>query len=96
MSTDAQSRAFRDAGPSDRVPDEELHTWAERVHEPIQSATDVRQRVHWFGWDAARTRPKTVQEAREVLQGRISVRRAPDGPEVIGAYDALPDTPEVI
>lgn len=40
-------------------------------------------------WDSGRERPKSLAEAKDALAARIADPHAPDGAEVIGAYDDL-------
>jgi hypothetical protein len=89
---DAQSRAFREARPEDRVADDDLAGHAETVHGPGDHAT-IRLPEQWEDeqWDAERVGPKSVDEARAQLLARINDPTAPDGAEVAGAYDELAD-----
>lgn len=86
---DAQSAAFREATPADRVPDGRIHDHAERVHAPLADLAHIRlpDRYEAAGWDAERVGPKTLAEARVELAARIRDPHAPDGDEVAGAYD---------
>ena len=93
MTDDAQSRAFREARPADRVPDDELAGYIESVHNPLTHLGEIRLPHQWDadGWDAERTGPKSVPEAREQLARRIADPSAPDGDEVARAYDDIED-----
>jgi hypothetical protein len=60
------------------------------VYEP-GDATPIKTPEEWNaeGWDADRQNPKTLDEAREALAGRIAAHDAPDTEADSGAYDAL-------
>ena len=87
---DAQSRAFRE-NPRP-TPDEELRLHAEAVHRS-GSHRGVMLPEDWeaLHWDSERSTPKTIDEARTALNARIFDPLAPDGREVLGAYDELGD-----
>lgn len=86
---DAQSAAFREATPADRVPDGRIHDHAERVHEPLHDVGVLKTPEDYEAedWDADRIAPKGLTEARRQLAARIADPSAPDGDEVAGAYD---------
>ena len=85
--TDAQSRAFRDATPDEW----QESTLADNEHGTLDDLDPdgARRSVEEYeaaGWDAERTGPKTVDEARESLAARIADPSAPDTEDEAGAY----------
>lgn len=85
--SDLQSSAFRDAPPS---------AWDETplVEHPDLTLADLepehehsREAYEAARWDAGRTGPKTLDEARENLAARIDDPAAPDTEDEAGAYD---------
>lgn len=88
-SLDRQSLAFRD-NPHPTA-DEDLDMLAERVHRPLTSIGRLLLPDDWEAvhWDSGRIEPKTLEEAQHALAERIADPHAPDGPEVVGAYDGL-------
>lgn len=92
MSTDPQSRAFRDAADADRWDDDidtlvAVHGAAR--HPPTTDVSQIRLPDDYeaAGWDAGREGPKTPTEARAALAARIADPAAPDTDAEAGAYD---------
>jgi len=90
---DAQSAAFREAGPADRVRDHDIHHHAEAQHAPLGDLGEIQLPEDYEAgrWDAGRVGPKSLDDARAQLAARIDDPSAPDGAEVAGAYDDLED-----
>jgi len=86
---DRQSLAFRENDV--HVPDDQLADLAEAIHPAATSLAGIRLPADHEAedWDAERTGPKTLTEARVQLAERIADPAAPDGHEVAGAYDDL-------
>jgi hypothetical protein len=85
---DPQHAAFADSDESDWAKSEELLAGA-IVHEPDDPGdTPVRTPEEWDeeGWDAERQPPKTIEDARQALAGRIADPEAPDDASHAGAY----------
>lgn len=76
---DRQAAAFRDASPMD------WSGWESEL-EPVPDSTPVRSVEEWEArrWDAGRTRPKSLPEARGALGARVRDPGAPDDDP--GAY----------
>jgi hypothetical protein len=89
---DPQTEAFAGADEQD---------WAQSaallegcvVHEPDDDEP-IREPEEWHaeGWDADRQPPKTVEEARAALAGRIADPDAPDTEDHAGAYDDIEES----
>lgn len=90
---DKQSKAFRELPLNEQIMDIELGAHAEIEHPPITDLEDLKLPEDYEddNWDEGRETPKTVEEARGMLLERILNPNAPDGDEVIGAYDELED-----
>jgi hypothetical protein len=94
---DRQSAAFREMHASERVSDEELAAYAERIHPAPTSVLALLDELalpedyEAQQWDVGRGAPKTVTEAKSALRERISDPYAPDETSVAGAYDGLHD-----
>jgi hypothetical protein len=90
---DRQSAAFREARRSDRVSDRKLSKHLELTHAPLVDPAELKTPDDYEAeqWDSEATGPKTLDEARAALVARIADPKAPDGPEVAGAYEHLPE-----
>jgi hypothetical protein len=86
---DAQSLAFRENPVP--VTDEQIGFLAEAIHLPATSLGPILLPDDWeaLRWDAERTGPKTLEEARAALAERIVDPAAPDDGTHAGAYDDL-------
>lgn len=90
---DRQSQAFREMPIGEQIGDIELGAWSEAEYPAIENLDDIKLPGDYEDdlWDLGRERPKTLTEARSALLERIIDPEAPDGDEVIGAYDDLED-----
>jgi hypothetical protein len=91
--SDAQSRAFRQALPSDRIGDAELPAWGVARHLPPPDhntlLAEIKLPEEWEDeeWDQQATGPKTLGEARIALAARITDPTASDSVLHASAYD---------
>jgi len=86
---DRQSRAYREMPINEHAQDIELGAWAVAEFGPAQSLIGIKlpNQYDEERWDEGRERPKTLEEARGVLLDRVVNPEAPDGDEVMFAYD---------
>ena len=84
---DRQSAAYREMTEQDRIPDDELFEFAEKIHTP--SSEPIHGPEWWEegeGWDTGRETPKTVEEAEQALAARIADDTASDTADHAGVY----------
>ena len=87
--TDPQSRIFRDA-TRDEWDEVELVDNEHATLDDLEPDDATRKTVDEYeaeGWDAERSGPKTLDEAREILAARIADPSAPETDAEAGAYD---------
>lgn len=88
---DAQAEAFREASPDELTTDDEIAAMlasgelVDTTRHPIVTPDEWENRH----WDAERSAPKTLDEARSALLARVEDPSAPDTDATV--YDGLPD-----
>lgn len=88
---DLQAEAFRNADPADFTTDDEIADMLARGELADTTSAPTRTPDEWEEqrWDAERSAPKTLDEARAALQARVEDPAAPDTDATL--YDGLPD-----